>query len=184
MDMKTKIFSLLVVVASLHCRADSRLAQTNVFIGQPSIFWLNGQWQTYNDGVWTPYGQPVSSHPARPHSKEGKADSGPGIGDPGIVRDAGRRKSTGLSGESNARTGPTTIGISQSNGIGQSTGGIGKPNVGIGRNAIGIGKPSLSIGGSTNGIGQPNGISQTTIGIGKPASLPKQQRSSPLDTTK
>jgi hypothetical protein len=59
--MKTQIFTLLVVVASLHCPADAPLAETRVVIGQPSIFWHNGEWQTYNDGVWTPYGQRVSS---------------------------------------------------------------------------------------------------------------------------
>ena len=209
--MKTEIFTLLVVVASLHCWADPPLAEPHVVIGQPSIFWHNGEWQTYNDGVWTPYGQRVASHPARPHNKEGAAYSSPGIPDPGIGRNAGRGKATNLRGGSNAGIGSTAIGIGQPNGIGQSTGAIGEPNLGIGRTTIGIGKPNggigqpngigqttigigkpnVSIGRTTTGmgqpnigIGQPNAIGQTTIGIGRPASFPNQQRSSPLDTTK
>jgi len=207
--MKTEIFTLLFVVASLHCRADSPPTKADVVIGQPSIFWHNGEWQTYNDGVWTPYGQRVLGQPARPPNAGGRVYSSPATFR--IARKAGLEKSANLKGNSNAGIGRTTIGIGQPNGIGQNNGGMGQPNVGIGRTTIGIGqsnagigqpngigqttagvgKPNVNIGRNTTGmgqpnigIGQPNSIGQTTIGIGKQATFPNQQRSSPLDTAK
>jgi len=203
--MKAKIFTLLVVVTSFYCRADAPLAHAPVAIGQPSIFWHNGEWQTYKDGVWTSYGKPVTNRFAETRSKEGTAHSGPGRGDFGVAsRAAAQGKPASLRGESNVGIGKTTIVLGQPNGIGQVTGGMGHPNVGIGRNniaigqpnvgigqpngigqtTIGIGKPNVGIGRNTTGIGQsnvgigqPNGIGQTTIGIGKPANFPKQQDS-------
>jgi hypothetical protein len=194
--MKAEIFTVLVVVASLHCCADPPLGEARVLIGQPSIFWHNGQWQTYHDGVWTPYAKEVSNHSAQPRSKEDAAYSGPGIQDLGIARRTALRRSANLRRESDAGIGTTTIGVGQPNAIGQGTSGIGQPNVGIGRNTIGIGQPNMGIGQTTIGIrkpnvnigqstigigrpnigiGQPNAIGQTTIGIGKPASFPSQQ---------
>jgi hypothetical protein len=204
--MKAKIFTLLVVVTSFYCRADAPLADAPVVIGQPSIFWHNGEWQTYNDGVWTPYGKPAMNRFAGPRSKEGTAHSGPGIRDVEIADRAARGKSASLRRESNVGIGKTTIVLGQPNGIGQATGGMGHPNVGIGRSniaigqpnvglgqpngigqtTIGVGKPNVGIGRNTTGIGQsnvgigqPNGIGQTTIGIGKPSNFPNQQ-----DTTR
>jgi hypothetical protein len=202
--MKAKIFTLLVVVASFYCRADAPLAHAPVVIGQPSIFWHNGEWQTYNDGVWAPYGKPGTNRLAEPRSKQGTAYSGPGIGDFGVASRAERGKSASLKHESNVGIGKPTILLGQPNGIGQGTGGMGHPNVGIGRSTIGIGQPNMGLGqpngigqtttgigkpnvgigrsttgiGQSNvGIGQPNGIGQTTIGIGKPLNFPNQQDS-------
>lgn len=201
--MIPKTFTLLVfIVAILHCRADLQGGETSVAVGQPSIFWHNGEWQTYNDGVWTPYCKPLSNRVSQSRTKEGAADSRSQRGDRGVVRRSTLAKS---SNPSAAGIGATTIGIGQPNGgIGQSTGGIGKPNVGIGRTTIGIGqpnvaigqpnaigqttigigKPNTSIGQNTTGIGrpniaigQPNSIGQTTIGIGKPSAFPNQQSS-------
>src|SRR2546429_391139 len=149
--MNTRIFALLIVIASLSCLA----AQPGVgvaAIGQPSIFWHNGEWQTYKDGVWTPYGQAERSHSSRPGNE--KVDAASGSLRIGILRNSGREKSIHRSGESNPGIGQTTIGIGQPNGIGQTTGAIGQPNVGIGRTTIGIGQPNV-------GIGQPNGIGRT-----------------------
>jgi hypothetical protein len=195
--MKTKIFTLLVVAASLHCWADPRLDEAPVVIGQPSVFWHNGEWQTYKDGVWTPYGKASPNRFSQARSKEGTAYSGPGIRDSRIARRTSPGNSTSLRREPKAGIGTTTIGIGQPNGIGQSTIGIGQRNVGIGQRngigqtTIGIGKPNVGIGQTTIGIGQqnigigqPNGIGRTTIGIGKPANFPEQQRSSSLDTTR
>ena len=206
--MTTRLFTLLTVVVSLSCLAAR--SDTPGAIGQPSIFWHNGQWETFKDGVWTPYGQPESGHFLRPGSG-GTSASGSGGMHPGIARNAQRGSSIDRRNESSAGIGQTTIGIGQPNGIGQSTGGLGKPNVGIGRTNIGIGQPNVGIGqpngigqttigigkpnlgiGRNNtgmaqpsaGIGQPNGIGQTTIGIGKPTSFPPQQRSSSTDTTR
>src|SRR6266404_420521 len=163
--MKTEIFTLLVVVASLQCWADPPLGEARVVIGQPSIFWHNGQWQTYNDGVWTPYGKAMSKAMsngfAQPRSKEDAASSGPGIRDLGIDHRAARRKSASLRRGSDIGIGTTTIGVGQPNAIGQNNSGISRPNAGIGPSTIGIGRQSA-------GIGQPNGMGQTTIGLGKP----------------
>ena len=202
--MKTAIITTLLVVASLHCCGDPALGEAPVVLGQPSIFWHNGQWQTYNDGVWTPYGKPVSDRLAQPPGKQDAAHSGPGIRDVGVARRAALRKSASLRRGPNSGIGKTTIGVGKANAIGQSANGFGEPNLGIGRSTIGIGQPSAGIGrpngigqttigigkpnvgigpstigiGQPNrGIGQPNAIGQTTIGIGKPASFPSQQRS-------
>jgi len=151
-------------------RADPPSGEARVVIGQPGIFWHNGQWQTYNDGVWAPYGKPMSNRLTQPRSKEDAADSGPGIGDPGIDSGAVVRESETRRRGSDAGIGTTTIGVGQPNDIGQSTSGIGELNVGIGQSTIGLGQPNDGIGQTTIGIGQPTiGIGQPTIGIGQPA---------------
>jgi hypothetical protein len=178
--MKTGIFTLLVVVASLRCWAGPAGGQAPIVIGQPSIFWHNGEWQTYKDGGWTPYRKSGSDRSSQSRLKEGTAYSGH-RGDKGTTWREGLGRSAGLRHGFNSGIGTTTIGIGQPNGIGQSARGMGEPNVGIGRRTIGIGQPNVAIG-QRNGIGQttigigqpnvaigqPNGIGQTTIGIGKP----------------
>jgi hypothetical protein len=202
--MKKRILALVLGAMSLSCQAAQ--SGDSVAIGQPSVFWHNAEWQTYENGVWRPYGQP-SRNTARlpsagtiymgPSSSRGVArvvrqerlhrgnESG-GIGQPtiGIGQPNGIGQSAGGFGEPNVGIGQTTIGIGrpnvavgQRNGIGQTTIGIGKPNTAPGANNTGIGKPSV-------GIGQPNGIGQPTIGIGKPMTFPPQQRSTSTDATR
>src|SRR5260370_23097422 len=100
-SMKTGIFTLLVIVASLDCWANPPLGEASVVIGQPSIFWHNGQWQTYHDGVWTPYGTPVTNRFARPRANEGSAYSGSGMLDFGTDRKPGLCKSSNFKGDAN-----------------------------------------------------------------------------------
>jgi hypothetical protein len=197
--MKKRIFAALVAAVSLNNLAAQ--PDTRVIIGQPSVFWHNGEWQTCKEGVWTPYGKPELNHFSE---MEKKGNSGFDPLRPAIVRATRRERSLNSENQTNDGIGQTTIGIGQRNGIGQSAGGLGQPNVRIGRTTIGIGQPNFGIGrpngigqttigigkptvaiGENNtgmgkpnvGLGQPNGIGQTTIGIGKPMSFPPQQRS-------
>jgi hypothetical protein len=203
--MKKRVFALVVIAVSLPCLAAQ--PDTRVVIGQPSVFWHNGEWQTYKEGVWTPYGQAERGHS---FGLGNKANSHVVSLRPAIARTTRREGSLNRRNETNPGIGQPTIGIGQPNGIGQSTGGLGQPNVaigqttigigqpnvgmgqpnGIGQTTIGIGKPTVAIGGNNTGIGrpnvglgQPNGTGQTTIGIGKPMIFPPQPRSSPTDTT-
>jgi hypothetical protein len=196
--MIKRIFAALVAAVSLNCLAAQ--PDTRVIIGQPSVFWHNGEWQTCKEGVWTPYGKPELNHFSE---MEKKGNSGFDPLRPAIVRATRRERSLNSENQTNDGIGQTTIGIGQRNGIGQSAGGLGQPNVrigqttigigqpnleigrpnGIGHTTIGIGKPSVGIGENNTGIGKPNvglgqpsGIGQTTIGIGKPMSFPPQQR--------
>jgi hypothetical protein len=182
--MKTAILTLLVSAVSFYCWADPPLSDSRVLLGQPSIFWHQGQWQTWKDGVWTPYGQSAADpaqtlHPET-HSQPASATDGridraqagrttghTAHGRRGLRRGrpaAGIGQATGQSGEPNLGIGQTTIGIGQQNlGIGQSSG--------IGQTTIGIGQPNA-------GLGKPNSIGQTTIGIGKQVESFNQQSGS------
>lgn len=186
-------------VVSLLCGGAEAAASTNVvFIGQPSIFWRNGEWQTYKDGVWTPYGK-------TPDTKidPGNQENGTGIlilsdGTPVYLEPFPRRGHEPGGGErhfdhqrDDATGKDPTMGLGQPNiGIGQTTIGIGQPNVSIGQGTIGIGRPNagmgqpngigqttIGIGQQTSGLGQPNDLGKTTIDIGKPAGgLPPLRR--------
>ncbi len=56
-SMKTEILMTLVVAGGFCCPIGTQAAEESVLIGQPTIFWHNGEWQTCQDGVWTPYDQ-------------------------------------------------------------------------------------------------------------------------------
>jgi len=178
--MKLRILILVAALAGVHSRAaDASRIEAPVVIGQPSIFWHNGQWQTWKDGVWTPYGQ----EPAEPGEGESQVARGNTPNNNGTARleieggkihrlhdraDLGKRRrgtdigrATGALGQPNIAIGRTTIGI------GQPTIGIGQPTIGIGQPTIGIGQPTIGIGQPNAGVGQRNGIGQTTVGIGK-----------------
>src|SRR5512133_116357 len=175
--MKPQTMVLLIAAASFSLCAYSAFADDRVVIGQPSVFWHNGQWQTWKDGVWTPYGQAVkkATEPAmltapnqlrehrtdagvmRPQVRSGsnlRAHRQPGLGSGASIggqRPAGdnaARPTAGIA-QNPIAIGPNNLGIGQPNGIGQPTIGIGQPNIGIGQTTIGIGQ-------STIGIGQPN----------------------------
>jgi hypothetical protein len=184
--MKGNIAALVVIFVSFFSWADPQGSDAPVPIGQPTVFWHNCQWQTYKDGVWTPYGQeastpvepsdhgtfvqpgsaPTDRGSAHPQSQRGRNHRLHGMND----RNANAATRMGQSlGEPNVAIGQTTIGIGQSNiGIGQRNG-IGQTTIGIGQPTIGIGQPNMAIGQTTIGIGQQNGgIGQPTIGIGQP----------------
>jgi len=190
--MKTKIIALLVTFGSFYSWAEPQSSDAPVVIGQPTIFWHNGQWQTYKDGVWTPYGQETAA-PAEPRDQGALDPRGSALAGRDTVRpefhpsryhrphrkgesNAGAATQMGQSiGGPNVSIGQTTIGIGQPNvgigqrnGIGQTTIGIGQPTIGIGQPNVAIGQTTIGIGQPNGGIGQPNGIGQTTIGIGQP----------------
>ena len=152
--MKPRISTFLAVAVSCLVISEPCTADEPVLIGQPTIFWRNGEWQTYKNGVWAPYGKT----PAADQAGGGK-----------IVVVGGIGPTTFRIGQPNAQIGQTTIGVGQPQGqIGQTTIGIGQPNGQIGQTTVAIGQRSAQIGQTTIGIGQPNGqIGQTTIGIGQ-----------------
>jgi hypothetical protein len=150
-------------------------------IGQPSIFWRDGEWQMFQDGRWIPY-IATKSAPAQlqttpemvpvPEPEPEAVDTNGvyyewGYGLP-LLRpihhhrhspDKARRFTNRNSGAKSltdtavGNIGRTTIGIGkQSGGIGQTTIGIGQPNGGIGQTTIGIGQPTIGIGKPTIGI--------------------------------
>jgi hypothetical protein len=193
----TLILSTAFIIASAFaCRGAQASGYTPIL--QPSIFWHNNQWETYENGEWVPYRGSANNNPVEPEPEPeviAEEPQTPDMVDTNIyvppygwgfigapvfnhphrrhvrphVRMEHRRPQTGI--------GRPNAGIGQPNvGIGRPTIGIGKPNVGMGQPTIGIGKPNAGIGQPTIGIGQPNGgigrpnagVGQATIGIGQP----------------
>lgn len=197
--MKASVIACVSLLGmSFLCHGIGLDATTNaVFIGQPSIFWRNSEWQTYKDGIWTPYGKTPDTKIERgnqedatgrtilsdgnpPHQEAFPASHGPGGGERPFDhrRDdaTGNNPTMGL-GQPNIGIGQTTIGIGQPNvSIGQRTIGIGRPNGGMGQ-PNGIGQTTIGIGQQSSGMGQPNDLGKTTIDIGKPTGgLPETRR--------
>lgn len=137
-------------------------------VGQPSIFWRDGEWQVYKDGHWVPYAgstlpqaQPVQAEPVYipvPAPEAPITDTNAYYPDDGygygysygfplwnsgghrhINRNATHRRSI--------RTHPPVDLNNRSIGnIGRTTIGIGQPTIGIGQPTIGIGQQSGTIG--------------------------------------
>lgn len=176
--MKAPLITCLGLLGvSLLCHGTEAAASTNVVvIGQPSIFWRNAEWQTYKDGVWTPYGQPPNTKIDRGNQENAtgililsdgtplylETFSGRGQGPDGGDRHFDHHPDGVPNDDSTTWLGQPNIGI------GQTTIGIGQPNVAIGQ-PNGIGQTTIGIGQQTSGLGQPNGMGKTTIDIGKPA---------------
>jgi hypothetical protein len=149
-----------------------------VAVGQPTVFWRNGEWQTYKEGKWVPYFESLRQEaaarqqmivpepepvlvPEEPPVEQPPEFVVPGYGggygyylwDPFFQR---RRLEHGRDHRRDQHPKPHSA---------QS----GVPSAGIGKTTIGIGQQSGRLGQTTIGIGQQNtGIGQTTIGIGKP----------------
>ena len=186
----------LFIGAAFVCHGAQATGYTPIL--QPSIFWHNNQWETYENGQWVPYRGSANNAPVEPEPEPVVVAEEPVtpdmvdtniyvpaygwgfIGAPALnhphrrhvrprVRIEHRRPAASI-GQPNAGIGHPNVGI------GQTTIGIGKPNGGIGQPTIGIGQPNAGIGQTTIGIGQPNagvgrpnaGVGQTTIGIGQP----------------
>jgi hypothetical protein len=184
-------FAVLFVWSALTCRAAQAIGYTPIL--QPSIFWHNNQWETYENGQWVPYRGSANNNPVEPEPEETIVPEAPQtpdmvdtniyvptygwgfIGAPAFSHPHRRHVRTHVRPEH--RRPETSIGQPNA-GIGQPTFGIGKPNVGIGQTTIGIGRPNAGIGQPTVGIGQPNagvgrpnaGMGRTTIGVGQPNS--------------
>jgi len=191
----TLILSAALIMSSASvCRG----AQANGYtpILQPSIFWHDNQWETYENGQWVPYRGSANNNPVEPEPEViPEEPQTPDMVDTNIyvppygwgfigapafnhthrrfvrphVPTQHRRPQTGI-GQPNVGIGRPTIGIGKPNaGIGQPTIGIGKPNGGIGQPNAGIGRPNAGIGQPTIGIGQPNvGVGQPNAGVGRP----------------
>jgi hypothetical protein len=187
----TLILSAALFIAfSFTCRAAEASGYTPIL--QPSIFWHNNQWETYENGQWVPYRGSANNTVVEPEPEQAVITEEPPppdmvdtnnyvpaygwgfIGAPALypqhrflhtkrhVRIDHRKPATSI-GQPNAGIGKQTIGIGRPNaGPGQPTIGIGKPNAGMGQPTIGIGQPNAGVGQPTIGIGRPN------TGIGQP----------------
>jgi len=190
--MKIEWIASLVVGAAVFCRTEEANADPPVPIGQPTVFWHNGEWQTYKDGVWSPYHDenrrveaPAATEPAPEMAPEqGDAPEEPimypyyggGIVNSGRFHRRHRHRPRPTpyaqvpdpSGLPTVGIGQTTIGIGpQQPGLGQTTIGMGPQQPGLGQTTIGIGPQQPGIGQTTIGMGpQQPGLGQTTIGIG------------------
>src|SRR2546423_13047635 len=49
------LLSLLLLAVALSWEAAGSERETVAAIGQPTIFWVDGQWQTFQSGRWIPY---------------------------------------------------------------------------------------------------------------------------------
>jgi len=192
--MKTAALLTFILSTTICCLGAS---EQSTPVGQPSIFWVDGQWQTWNNGAWTPYGQKPTTKIDKPTRERRTIGENPdrasdsarirrapkiGLAKPGSAQSG--LDSEVPSGQQGLPPGPPNLAIGQPNvaigqptiGIGQPTIGIGQPTIGIGQPTIGIGQSTTAIGQTTIGIGQPApamgqttiGIGQTTIGIGRP----------------
>src|SRR6267142_813384 len=114
-SMKSKILLATFVLLTVCSMAQATTQSCPAPIGQPTIFWRNSQWETFQHGQWTPYRAPGS--PLIRESNPGPA-FGIGLGQPNVA-------------------------IGQPNGgLGKPNFGIGQPNVGLGRNNFEIGRPN------------------------------------------
>ena len=159
----------------------------SLLIGQPSVFWHDGKWETYTNNQWIPYTEPkkivamnderyrdptFSPQPEAPTNDAAyiypEGWYGPGAFP--VSRHLKRRRGTHEQDTSDSNFGRPNIGIGQPTiGIGQPNGGMGQPNVGIGQPTIGIGQPNTAIGQTTIGIGQQGGtIGHRNMELGKP----------------
>jgi hypothetical protein len=164
--MKTAVLSVLLLTISLCTRAAS---DSNAPISQPSIFWIHGQWQTWNNGAWTPYARRPAAKSDKPdHESRGKTVDSNQPARTRPMHGATTGKSDGLHSTKDSKPGrPQGLPIGAPNVvIGRPNGAIGQPTIGIGQPMIGVGQPTIGIGQSTTGIGQ------TTIGIGQPMTGP------------
>lgn len=158
MSMK-RFFVALAVGVGFCCWGESPSDSTQV-VGQPSVFWHNGEWQTYKNGVWTPYGQKANEPVVLQQRVAGDwivlgntNSAGDSSGKQAIERTPVRRhilRTRGTGAQTEKAENANTLSASPQLGSAQST----QPNISIGQNTV--------------GIGQRNGIGQTTIGIGQP----------------
>lgn len=155
---------MIVLLALENCGAAERAVQPDqVIIGQPTIFWHNGEWQTYKDGVWTPYHRRKAAPEHPKAAPQAKARRQKAWRSATITPTAGIGQNPTTIGQQPGGLGQPTIGI------GHTTIGIGQPNAGIGQPTIGIGRPNAGIGRPNIAVGRPQGIGQPTIGIGQPS---------------
>ena len=172
------LLSLALLLAAQPCRADE--ANPYTITGQPSIFWRNGEWQTFQGSQWIPYSAPrqvevatepeMAIEPLYPQPENIQTNDYPdyywGYGYPYGFRLHGHhlnkrvrnnnRKDDPFFKQPNAGLGSTTIGIGQPNGgIGQATIGIGQQSGGIGQTTIGIGQPTFTARAKITALGQP-----------------------------
>src|SRR5947209_15769874 len=70
--MNRTFLSFLLLLAALTCNAAANDNEKFVLTSQPTIFWHDGQWQTFQDGQWTPYAAPkkavAAAEPAEPEA--------------------------------------------------------------------------------------------------------------------
>ena len=161
----------------------------------PSIFWHDNQWETYENGQWTPYRGSDDNEVAVEPEPEMAPEPvpGPEMGDTNIYplpygwgfigapafSSRHRLHARAHLRPDRQRHETRANGIGRPNvGIGRTTIGIGRPNAGLGQTTVGIGRPNVGIGRPNVGMGQQNvGIAQTTISIGQPNADIGQQNS-------
>jgi hypothetical protein len=185
------LLAVLLIGFAFACRGAEATGYTPIL--QPSIFWHNNQWQTYENGEWVTYRGSANNNvaiesepeqtviPEEPQTPD-MVDTniyyptyGWGfIGAPALYpphRFHHTRKHVRPEHRKpEASIGQPNTGISQPNvGVGQTAIGIGRPNTGIVQPTVGIGKPHAGIGQPRIGIGQPNGgIGRPNAGMGQP----------------
>jgi hypothetical protein len=162
-------------------------------LGKPTVFWHDGQWETFVNGQWQSYYAPAQQQPASfepqvvpvyvptPFYPTNDSDYSDWYYYPSLGY--GGRRPHRFRDHDRAHRGGSSVPASQVAGLGQTTIGIGQPNGGIGQPNVGIGQTTIGIGQTTIGIGQPMGTvgrrnvelgrnnttpGQTTIGIGQP----------------
>ncbi len=176
--MKSLLIFLMLLTATLLCHGEGTRPYA-LIVGQPSIFWRDGEWQIYQDGQWVPYSsenkestsiteqaspEPVSpSEPEMIETNGYVTDHGWGYGVPVFGRTHRHHREK----FPHRRNRKDEDRLSRGGGLGQTTIGIGRQSGGLGQPTIGIGQRN-GLGQPTIGIGQQNGgLGQTTIGIGE-----------------
>jgi hypothetical protein len=192
--VNTKAYIFIALsIAALQVQAEYTV------IGQPSVFWREGEWQVYQDGKWIPYAATKAVPQAEPQivsepeptvAPEPEPAVTNGVNEvyyywgygyppfyPGPHRphfDGGPRE------HKRAFRNPADKADKPVGGLGRTTIGIGKQSGGIGQTTIGIGQQNGGIGKTTIGIGQPTiGIGKPTIGIGRQSGAVPEHRTGP-----
>lgn len=183
--MKIEFVALLIMGAALACGAQEADSDNRIVIGQPTVFWHNGEWQTYRDGIWEPYHDPARSAAAEAEAEPEPMPEAAGAAENGVPyspyvivgggpwggryhgfhhrpRRNGRPPARPVQpiGPANTAIGPANHHISPvGHAIGPTPIGIGQTPVGVRPPRAGSNPPSLSSGQTTIGGGRPGQFS-------------------------
>src|SRR5436305_14689614 len=59
--MKNCFYFLLLLLGTMIVHGQTTNEQGLILVGQPSIYWRNGEWQTYKEGRWIRYVPPQAA---------------------------------------------------------------------------------------------------------------------------
>jgi hypothetical protein len=168
--MKNCFYFLLLLLGTMIAHGQTTNEQGLILVGQPSIFWRNGEWQTYKEGRWIRYVPPQSAVSEQTASAQNRVYPQAA---PEEMAPLGEQEQPAPYYDSTFGPSPWVYAVPGGYGYGfgsagprrhriphgnsqqpthrnsQSAQAVDRSRIGIGQNTTGIGQPTI-------GIGQPN----------------------------